>query len=71
VTCPNPFVGDNVMFGPASNCVTPPFKAYEAVEAFDAHDDVPNKDPVIPPVTLRELKAAAEPLTMTRFQLGI
>ncbi len=31
VTCPKPFVGDKVMFDPASNRVTPPFKAYEAV----------------------------------------
>jgi len=47
VTCPKPFVGDKVMFGPASNRVTPPFKAYEAVVAYEA---VPNKEPVNEPV---------------------
>jgi hypothetical protein len=35
------------MFGPASNRVTPPFKAYEAVVAYEA---VPNKEPVNEPV---------------------
>ena len=69
------------MFGPANSCVTPPFKAYEAVvaceldtaneldRAYDAlllfceydalnawlaKDDVPNKEPVIPCVTFKD-----------------
>jgi len=40
VTCPKPFVGDRVTFGPANNCVTPPFKAYEALTAFWTKDAV-------------------------------
>ena len=75
MTCPNPFVGDNVIFCPASNWVTPPFKAYDdVVELFD-QDAVPNnepvklpvKEPVIPLVTIKdpvitELFCAMSPL---------
>ena len=43
----------------------------DAVWAFTAHEDVPNKEPVIPFETIREFKIASEPLTMTFFQLGI
>jgi hypothetical protein len=40
-------------------------------DAVDANEAVPNKEPVIPFVTVREFKAAFEPLIMTFFQLGI
>ena len=46
----------------------PPFKAYEAVMAYDA---VPCNEPVIPLATVREYKLASEPDTMTFFQFGI
>jgi len=54
VTCPNPFIGDSVIFGPANSCVTPPFKAYDAVVALFAQEAVPNKLPVILPDTLND-----------------
>ena len=50
-------VGDSVTFGPASNCVTPPFKAYDAVVALEldiAKEDVPNNEPVNPWVAITE-----------------
>jgi len=37
-------VGDNVTFGPANNCVTPPLEAYEALIAFDVNDAVKAKE---------------------------
>jgi hypothetical protein len=40
VTWPKPFVGDKEIFGPASNCVTPPFAAYDALNARVANEDV-------------------------------
>ena len=42
-----------------------------AWEADVAYEEVPNKEPVIPFDTVREFKAADEPLVMTFFQLGI
>ena len=45
--------------------------AKEEDNAVVANEAVPNKEPVIPFETVREFKAAFEPLTMTRFQLGI
>jgi len=53
VTWPKPLVGDNVIFGPASNWVTPPLEAYDALiacEALVANDAVPNKLPVNDPL---------------------
>jgi hypothetical protein len=57
-------VGDSVTFGPANNCVTPPFKAVVAVIALVAQLEVPNKDPVndpenkpLPPCAKLEVKA--------------
>jgi hypothetical protein len=44
------------------------FKAYDAVVAVEAF---PSKEPVIPFVTVRECRAASDPLTIIFFQFGI
>jgi hypothetical protein len=65
------FVGDKITLGPANNCVTPPFKAYEALNAFVAYEAVPKSEPVIPFDTVSEFSEAFEPDTTTLFQFGI
>jgi hypothetical protein len=48
-------------------------KAFDVLDTNDdvaANDAVPNKEPVIPFVTVREFNEASEPLVMTFFQLG-
>lgn len=45
--------------------------ANEALTVLVAQLAVPNRDPVIPLVTVSEFKDASDPLTMSFFQLGI
>jgi hypothetical protein len=70
---------DNILFEPNGpntfdDVTNDAVKAFELDTALDeetANDEVPNNEPVIPFETVREFKAALEPLIMTFFQLGI